>query len=544
VKQALLLLLLAGAALGTACAPAWAGEWRSEQPVAGGIGVPVRIGEVGDIELWAPDRGMLITAGNEGVPAGLFAYDGTGWYRYSTVCGGHEGRIAWAGPDDFWTVSDQQLGQETGAAPAQHISLCHFVDGAVVASYAEPVGAVGSYLSMDAAACSGPADCWFAGERLPGTVNVGAFHLHWNGATLTAIPSLIEPQPELEDPGRSVTSLAYRQGSLYEGLRVQADDVAPGESTSQPFLLHRIAFGSPAPFVPELTEAPVAYGGGGARPTQLEGFQLSGDDGELWAISGAREAPAGVTVLRLGQFAFAQVALGDSDHVFASGDGVAGAAVEPGGADLWVAYRHSDDSDSSPARLTRIHADGSVDPPAELPAAGEGIGRKGPAGPIACAAIEQCWMATEQGWLFHLGPDLPLNPDPAMHVLVTYRPPDASLPSVPPISLPEDDSGAYPERQGETLLSLLEEPLPRRRPPLLSKLHQRVVSGNTLELTFVLRATAHVRLVAKRKGKVVAKTRRYTMARGKRSLRLRLDPKHWPTKLDLQVHPAGKTVSG
>lgn len=544
MKRTPLLLAVSCALLGMAGTSASAEQWRSEQPVAGGIGVPVRIGEIGDIEFWAPDRGMLITAGNEGVPAGLFAYDGAGWYRYSTVCGGHEGRIAWAGPNDFWTVSDQQLGQETGAAPAEHISLCHFVDGAVVASYAEPIGVPGSYLSIDAAACSGPADCWFAGERLPGTVNVGAFHLHWNGATLTAIPSLTEPQPETEDPGRSVTSLAYHQGAFYEGVRVQADDVAPGESTSQPYLLHQIVPGSPRPFVPEFTEAPVVFGGSGARATQLEGFRLSGNAGELWAVSGAWEAPAGVTALRLGAFGFGQVSLVDPEHAFEPGDGVGGIAVEPGGGGTWVAFKHGDDSDASPARLTRIEVDGSVDPPIELPAAGEGIGRKGPAGPIACAGVAQCWMATEQGWLFHLGPDLPRNADPAMHVLVAYRPPDASLPGVPPISLPEDDSGAYAERREETPLSLLEEPLPRRRPPLLSKLRQRVVNGFTLELTFVLRAAAHVRLVARRKGRVVAETRRYTMDRGRRSLRLRLDPKRWPTKLDLQVRPAGKRVTG
>lgn len=544
MKRTLLLLAVACALLGTVVASAGAADWRSEQPVAGGIGVPVRLGEIGDVEFWAPDRGMLIAAGNEGVPAGLFAYDGSGWYRYSTVCGGHEGRIAWAGPNDFWTVSDQQLGQETGAAPAEHISLCHFVDGAVVASYAEPVGAPGSYLSMDAAACSGPADCWFAGERLPGTINVGAFHLHWNGATLDAIPSLTGPRPETEDPGRSVTSLAYHQGSLYEGVRVQADDVAPGESTSQPYLLHRIVPGSPHPFVPEFTEAPVVFGGSGARATQLDGFRLSGNAEELWAVSGAREAPAGVTALRFGTFGFGQVGLSDPEHSFEPGDGVAGVAVEPGGAGVWVAFRHGEDSNASPARLARIEADGSVGPPTLLPAVGEGIGRKGPAGPITCSAVAQCWMATQQGWLFHLGPGLPPNTDPAMHVLVTYRPPDASLPSVPPISLPEDDSGAYAEHQEETLLSLLEEPLPRRRPPLLSKLRQKVVNGTTLELTFVLRAAARVRLVAKRKGQVVAKTRRYTMDKGKRSLRLRLDPKRWPTKLDLQVHPAGKRVTG
>src|SRR5262249_44000183 len=84
------LLVLAAVAL-LAAAPANAAEWHSEQPVAGGIGAPASIGEIGDIEFWAPNRGVLITAGNGGSAAGIFAYDGSGWYRYATVCGGTKG---------------------------------------------------------------------------------------------------------------------------------------------------------------------------------------------------------------------------------------------------------------------------------------------------------------------------------------------------------------------------------------------------------------------------------------------------------------------
>jgi len=69
---------------------------------------------------------------------------------------------------------------------------------------------------------------------------------------------------------------------------------------------------------------------------------------------------------------------------------------------------------------------------------------------------------------------------------------------------------------------------------------RRLIGGDLLELRFVLRARAHVRLVAKRGGRVVAKTKRLTMAKGHRSVRLRLDPKNWPTSLDLQVRPAGR----
>src|ERR1700744_3218462 len=84
--------------------------WHSGTPGGPGIAVPTPIGEVGAMSFWAPNRGVLITAGNKAMPAGVYAYDGTGWHLYSTVCGGHEGNLAWAGPDEFWTGSDYASG--------------------------------------------------------------------------------------------------------------------------------------------------------------------------------------------------------------------------------------------------------------------------------------------------------------------------------------------------------------------------------------------------------------------------------------------------
>jgi hypothetical protein len=529
LKRAALLALLALA--GVRVGAAAAAEWHSEQPVTGALGVPTAIGEIGDVEFWAPNRGMLITAGNEGVKAGLFAYDGTGWYRYSTVCGGHEGRIAYAGPNDFWTISDQQAGQQTGEAPPPHISLCHFVNGAVVASYAEPQGVPASYLPMDAAACASPSDCWFGGERLPGTTNVGAFHLHWDGSEVEPVPPLTEAAPEIEDPGRSVSDLVFHQGAFYESVSVRPGDEAP-EEAAEPSLLHQLfSGGGPFAFVPLYPEAPL-----GVDPEDLEGLHLGSDGEELWAVAGAAEgSQVPVTALRLGEAGFEQVSIQDPGAVLASGDGIGDVAPEPGSAGAWLSYREPGDFEGSSARLARIHADGSVDSPVLLPGPGESLAAKGPAGPVACPAQGQCWTATQKGWLFHLGPDLPEESDPALHALVTYRPPDASLPSVPSTSLPEDDSGANAGGDAPAA-EIAEEPLPKRRPALLTGLHQRVLAGHILELTFVLHARARVRLLAKRGASVVAKTRRYTLAKGKRQLRLPLDPKRWPTKLDLQVH--------
>ena len=82
-------------------------------------------------------------------------------------------------------------------------------------------------------------------------------------------------------------------------------------------------------------------------------------------------------------------------------------------------------------------------------------------------------MATQLGWLFHLGPDPEPNHDPAMHAgVITVRPRDDSLPVVPPISLPEDDSGA----EAKAGVSEQEEP-----PPEFEELPPQRRTGAALE---------------------------------------------------------------
>jgi hypothetical protein len=511
--------------------------WRSEQPA--GPNGPTPLGEVGDISCWQANRCLLITQGNGGMPAGIYAYDGREWFLYSKVCGGHGGRIAWAGPTDFWTISDQQSGQGSIDPGAESkgfaLSLCHFVNGAVVASYGEPIGVGSSYLKMSAAACNGPSECWFAGERLPGTGNVGAFHLYWNGLTLTSVPSLSKLEPELADPGRNVTGLAYHEGKLFEGVKVKADDQAANEPAGEPFLIHEVIPGTTAAFRPLATAAPITYGQAGATAEELEGFRLS-DAGEgLWAVAGAEGSAAELTALRLDGTGLHQLSLSDPSGFLRAGTRLRGLAADPGRNAAWASVRQgSEVSANVRAHVALIGADGKVEAVSPLPLEGEGGGPRGPAGPIACPAAEQCWMATNTGWLFHLGPPAAVA-DPTLHTgVIAFRPADNSLPTTPPVFLPEDNSGANEETKKEQA-EIIAEPLPKRKPALVTKLKQKLV-GHTLELTFVLRAKAHVQLFARRKGAVVAKTPRYTMAPGPRKLKLLLNPDRWPTKLDLQAH--------
>jgi hypothetical protein len=117
--------------------------WHLEQPLPPELpsgqkaSTPIGLGRIGDIEFWGPNRGLLITAGNPPtIPPGVWVYNGVSWHELASVCGATDGRIAWAGPDEFWTVSDGRPGQASieGTPPLEDNTLCHFANGAVVGS--------------------------------------------------------------------------------------------------------------------------------------------------------------------------------------------------------------------------------------------------------------------------------------------------------------------------------------------------------------------------------------------------------------------------
>jgi hypothetical protein len=477
--------------------------WHSEAPI-GPLGVPTSIGKIGDIEFWAPNRGALITAGITGVsPAGVYLYDGVGWHLYSTVCGGQEGRIAWAGPTEFWTVSSYAAPPEGTNDDPNARTLCHFSNGEVVKSYAPVLGSPQAYPKMKAAACAGPSDCWFAGEPMKETSpNPGSFHLAWDGSSLTPVPSLLDPQPAIEDLPGTVTDLDFLGGSLFEAA-------------------------SEAPFLREVNRATPAVFSPVPVPSSTAGpFRLAGDPGQLWAV-----AEDGNSALRNIGTGFESIPLSEGIGT------VLAAGSEPNSAAVWVAVpRPGDPRPDANVRL--VSASGAISEMVSLPGPGEGLEFKGPATKIVCPSAGQCWLATEQGWLFHLGGPLPEDTDPAMHQLITFRPADESTRTLPPPGLPEDNSG---EREpGRNLGKEILEQIPERkkRPNLVKQVKQKLLGKRTLQLSFVLTATAHVQLLAMVHKKVVAKTKRMTLKKGSHRIHLKLDPEHWPTGLDFEVHPA------
>ena len=531
---------------------------------------PIGLGRIGDVEFWAPNRGLLITAGNPPtIPPGVWAYDGVSWHELANVCGATEGRIAWAGPEEFWTVSDGRPGQalvEGSEPPLADNTLCHFSSGAVAGSYASLAFRPDSYQVMHGAACLSAADCWFAGENLPAG-QVGSFHLHWDGSTLSARPN---PQ------GRAVLDLRQFARRLYESVRVTGSDItSPPESEIEPSVLHAIAPTGVSPTFtllhPESAAGqPLPSYRPGEFPTGLDYLQLSADAEAVWGaanpVSPAPEgsAPGEVTILRQSGGVWSQV-LGpgsgpEGGNPFTksvtgehegSNEVVRSIAALPGSEAAWLALDTKSDAERpSPiahALIARISAEGTVSEQQTLPSPqeeAEGIGPKGGAERISCPAANDCWLPTPQGWLFHLANastrHLPRDTDPNFKGPITFRPKDQGVPTIVPDAPPVDDSG-LPGEQPSSLPPETSSRQPEARipVPLLSHVRSRLVRGTTLELSFHLAVKARLRLIAKRRGSVVASTPRKTLAAGNRRLMLVLSRKRWPTRLDLQSHALG-----
>jgi hypothetical protein len=540
---------------------------------------------VGEISFWAPNRGLLITGGTEPggpVVAGLYAYDGVSWHQLSTVCGGARGRIAWAGPDDFWTISDQRPGQllapGTGNPQLQSLSLCHFLNGQVVGSYAMPLEEPGSYLPMDAAACYGPDDCWFGGQDGQGS-SVGAFHLHWNGSEVSTV---YEPEDH------AVIDMVNFAGELYESVQIgQGDTFLPSENPKHPATIHTISPGGESALCGE-TQSPfcelfmfseepppgriLPEYGKEVSPAALQGFGLETDGAplgtgatQLWAAADPLPASflppgtklASLTILRYAESAASHERVWTqvlpAEGVTSPGTlGSANEAIapEPGTNRAWLSLQ------GGGARVGLLDADGTLVESWDLPIESqepEPIGYRGSAGPIVCPATHDCWMATnELGWLFHLsdGTSPPANTDPFFDGedgVISYRPPDGGVPVVYPDAPPEDDSLANqqpPSAPREPTVQRAARPRPIKGKPLLEHVKSRLLQHSKLVVSFTLTARAHVQLVGHRKRRVVARSRRESLRAGRHELSLRLDPARWPTGVQFEATPIGASPSG
>ncbi len=251
--------------------------WRLEQPPPPeGAPFKVPLGAPGDLRFWSPNRGILTVEGNATIPRGIFSWDGQSWHQLATVCGGpgDTARVAWAGPTEFWVVSEPSLPRRGSG-----LALCRFKDGQVVGSWSTRVDSADPFRQMMSAACNGPDDCWFGGigSQDPLGERVGAFHLHWNG---TDLQTFYGPQ------GRGVSAMAFHDGELFETTLIgrspenRTEPVELAEPEPVPRLIHRVGdlgFEND-PFEP----APVA----GVPVDGTELLALDSDGTELWAVGG------------------------------------------------------------------------------------------------------------------------------------------------------------------------------------------------------------------------------------------------------------------
>jgi hypothetical protein len=506
--------------------------WRLEQPPPPpGAPFKVPLGPPGDLKFWSENRGLLTVAGNGTIPRGIYSWNGTSWHQLATVCGGpgDTARIAWAGPTEFWVISEPSLPRRGSG-----LALCRFRDGQVVGSWSTRVEAADPFRQMMAATCSGPSDCWFGGigsEDATGE-RVGAFHLRWDGTDLV---SVYGPQ------GRGVSDMQFHGGALYESTLVgrspenRTDPVELAEPEPTPRLIHRISGSS---FVNDPFQ-PVPLDGVPADGSEL--LALDSEGPNLWVVgggtaSGPAAPPEGAVArpplaARLVGGSFQELSL--TGTVFGPTDRLGDVAGIPGTSEAFATLvpfteRRSVNSKASVVRIAPTGATTTI----RLPVAGAG---RGSAAYVDCPAANECWMVTWAGWLFHYSDGTPLPPDtdPAFQGTIEFRPNESAEQFIPD-RLPVDDSQLF----APPPIPLVEEKPKggkvRRLPPLLRRIRSDL-RGLRLIVSFTLARRAWVGLLAKRGGHTVARTPLRVLAPGRRSLSLRLTRDRYPTRLAFQA---------
>jgi hypothetical protein len=531
--------LLAGVAVVAALASAAPGiahgeaTWRLEQPPPpAGAAFKVPLGIPDNMQFYAPNDGLLSVEGNAVVPAGLYFWNGRNWHQLATVCGGagEVSRIAWAGPDDFWVITEPSE-PRSGSG----LGLCHFEGGEVVGSYSTPFQSPDPFRPMDAAACSGPDDCWFAGigSEDPSGQHIGAYHLHWNGTSLT---SSYQPQ------GRGVSGLAAFDGAFYESTFVGTQE----GNTTEP-----VTLGAPEPLGPELIHQlvgetftgvsflPYPYPGVPREGTEL--LSAKADETSLWFSGGG--AASGPDAPKEGSVAsppvairyvapfFQQVPIEPS--LFSTEDRFVDIAPVPGTDSAWAADQPYSErrSTTSAAKVVLVEPDGATKTDV-LPVSGAG---RGSAQLVAATGPEEAWLATSAGWLFHYtnGAVLPEDSDPDWAGTITVRP-NESVEQFVSDTPPPDDSELFAPPPVAVEAKSTEVPVAEVIPALLKDV---TVSrhGLTVTVSFQLTRLADVQLVAKLHGKAIARTRDERLKAGKHALSLRLQRKRWPSGLSFKT---------
>lgn len=533
-----LLALCCAALLAAPTAGVAAPSWRLEQPAPpAGVPFKVPLGAPGDLQFWSPNRGLLAVEGNAVVPRGLLLWNGRSWRTLSTVCGGSSDtlRIAWAGPTEWWTISEPsrpRVGSGT--------TLCHYKDGKVVGSYGTLPQSADPYRLMLAGTCRTPNDCWFGGPAAsdPSGARTGAFRLRWDGTALTTVYG---PQ------GRGISDLEAHGDAIvqstFAGPRAGDRTAAVNRTPEQtPLLVARIDGAGllrSDPFVPlALPGVPVD----GSELTALDS-----DGTQLWAGGGGAasgpSAPEGGAVDRPpllarqgpGEAELREVVAEPAGAVgFGVAERVSDLAALPGGGDAMVAMAPYAERRATNVKARVALVDGATGRTeiTRLPASGAG---RGAAARIACPAPDECWMVTTAGWLFHWtdGRDLGKDVEPLLQGVITDRPNESAaqfVPDTPPV----DDSLLLAPPPVEEIAPPETQTTTKTLPPLMRGVKSKL-RGLTLDISFRLTRRAKIGVTASRGGKVVARAKARWLRPGKRTVKLKLRRDRWPRKLAFNV---------
>ena len=509
-----------------------AASWRLEQPAPpAGVPFKVPLGRPGDLQCFSASRCLLAVEGNATIARGLYVYDGVAWRQLSTVCGGpaDSTRIAWAGPDELWTIAEPSPPRLGGG-----LGLCHVRGGVVIASYSTADESPDPFRPMDAAACRSASDCWFAGigSQDPSGQRVGAYHLHFDGTNLV---SAYAPQ------GRGVSDLLASGGRYYETtlVGVQPEDpttpVSLAEPEVAPQTIHTIVgtvFASalfaalPRFGVPDDgTELLAADAAPGNVPWFVGGGAASGPA----APDGDSVARPPIAVRLAGGF-YRELPLDETP--FGPHDRFTDVAAVPGSDDAWATVQSFQERGSTTARARVAHLlpDGSV-AVVKLPAGGAG---RGAAAKIEFTGPNDGWMVTEGGWVFHYtdGSAHARDGDPAFASTIAFRPNESVAQAIPDLP-PADDSQLFaPPPPPPTTTPATKPPKVHRYRALMFKIAKpRVDRRLRLRISFRLRRRAKVQLIATRHHRVVARSRYVLMRPGRHALTLQLARDRWPDGL-------------
>lgn len=517
------------------------------------------LGQPTALSCWSANACILLTMDSSSFTNGVFAFTGdtasavSGWKQYATVCGQGDAtsgyaRVAWAGPNEFWTLTTPSSPWNTGMNAGR--GLCRFSGGQVVGSYSTIRGLADTsndpYRPMEAAACRSSSECWFGGiaAALPDGTSPGTFHLRWDGSNLRSVYAPAK---------RGAADIEAFAGGFVESVyagpdsRLESDPtlidvpeyspiqlIEPGARSADGFSDGDLEPDVPG-FLPEATEVLALDAGLPSAPGSI-----------LWAVGGGaasgpqkdQEIDGGLaddSPADTGPFvAYREAGASNSWHqvnVPASVDSIntrfVDVAAIPGTDEAIAAIAPGNSPQPSPApsEIAKLDAGAGT-------VAIETIGNYGSVQRVECVNATQCWAATADGWLLRyadLASPVAANGDPAFAGTVVSRPNEVVEQALADSST--DDSQLFapaPVTDSQAPDS------PKRLKAAVRKVTTKL-RGNRLIFSFKTIRKVRVTILGKRRGRVVARSRSGLLRPGRHKMVLRLNPKRWPTKIAMNV---------